>query len=105
MKKLTMEDVGTRLDHLADLYDMWNEGLTIAENSEKRHSTPMGAAQVRELQHAVQLLWYHMTTDYDSFQYSTVIARLPKAPGIVGGRGTELRQKSIEEIIGDNDIT
>lgn len=105
MKTMRMEDVGTRLEHLTELYDMWNEGLTIAENSEARHSTPIGAAQLVELKHAVQLLWFHMTKDYDRFQHSTVIDRLPTAAGIIGGRGTPLRQKSIEEIIGDNDIT
>lgn len=106
MKNLDMTDVGTRMDHLVELYDTWNEGLTIAENSEKKYSTPLGAAQLVELKHAVQLLWFHIAKDYDRFQHSTIIDRLPKAVGIIGGRGTELRQKSIEEIIESHgDIT
>lgn len=105
MKELKMDDVGTRSEHLVDLYDMWNEGLTIAENSEKRFSTPMGAAQVAELKHAVQLLWFHIAKDYDRFQHSQVIDRLPKAVGIFGGRGTELKHKTVEDIIDDINIT
>lgn len=105
MKELDMEDVGTRLEHMTDLYDMWKYGHSILENSEKRFSTPLGQAQLTELANALQLLWFHMANDYNQYAYSGEISRLPKAIGIIGGRGTPLHQKSIEEIIGDNDIT
>lgn len=105
MKEMGMTDVGTRLEHMTDLYEMWSEGLLILENSEKRYSTPLGAAQLQELRHALQLLWFHMAKDYNQYAYSIEIARLPKAMAIIGGRGAPLRYHSVEDIINDNDIT
>lgn len=90
MKEIKMSDVGTRLEHLIDLYELWSEGVRILEVSENLHETLFGQTQLNELRTAKQFLWWHMEKDYDRFQYSTVIDRMPKASGITGGRGEEL---------------
>lgn len=95
--ELGMTDVGTRLEHMVDLYELWKTGLTILEASEARFSTPIGQAQLSELRHAVQLLWFHIASDFNQYAYSGEISRLPKAIAIIGGRGTPLKD--------DTDIT
>ena len=51
IKTGSMADVGTRLQFLTELYDLWKTGLDIEDHK-------------RELESALKLLGFHMMKDY-----------------------------------------
>lgn len=76
----TMEDVGTRMQFLLDLYNLWNTGLDILERFDK--STPFYDIKKKELESAINLLNWHMEKDYKESEYRAIIDQLPKAEDI-----------------------
>jgi len=58
-----MDDVGSRQQHLIDLYEVWQTGLDILERYDKR--APFYQERKAELEAATKLLYYYMTKDYD----------------------------------------
>jgi hypothetical protein len=58
----SMSDVGTRLQFLTELYELWQTGLDICERYDNH--TPFYAANKRELESALKLLGFHMMKDY-----------------------------------------
>jgi hypothetical protein len=62
IKTGSMEDVGTRLKFLTELYELWQTGLDICERYDNH--TPFYAKNRRELESALKLLGFHMMKDY-----------------------------------------
>ncbi len=58
----SMDDVGTRLKFLSELYELWQTGIDILDRYDR--DTPFYAEKRRELECAVKLLGYHMEKDY-----------------------------------------
>lgn len=76
VKLLSMEDVGTRLEHLADLQDLWSFALGML-TSGTYHSDPE-IEQTRKLEIALELLEEHMLVGYSPTTYAQTINNLPK---------------------------
>src|SRR5271157_418261 len=62
VKTGSMDDVGTRLKFLTELYDLWMEGIDILDRWDR--NTPFYDEKRKELEHATKLLYCHMTKDY-----------------------------------------
>ena len=73
-----MEDIGTRREHLLDLYELWSVGKGILESL--NHLSTGEELRLKELDSALKLLWYHMQNDYDARGYVTTINSLPRDP-------------------------
>jgi hypothetical protein len=58
----SMDDVGTRLKFLTELYDLWMEGIDILDRWDR--NTPFYDEKRKELESATKLLMYHMQKDY-----------------------------------------
>jgi hypothetical protein len=58
----SMDDVGTRIQFLTELYELWQTGIDILDRYD-RHS-PYYAEKREELEHATKLLMFHMQKDY-----------------------------------------
>jgi len=68
-----MADVGTRMDHLNDLKDLWEHALNLLNVREPRYlSANEKATQVR-LMHALELLNDHLTKDYVEWRYRAAV--------------------------------
>lgn len=76
-KTKSMDDVGTRQQHLADLYELWVTGLDILECYDKH--LPLYEEKKAELTAAKKLLFFHMVKDYDIAGDKKMIDELPKA--------------------------
>jgi hypothetical protein len=77
MPLISMADVGTRQDHLMELYDIWSAGLEILS----RGKLTSGEEQQKvELEHAIKLLWYYLTIEYDAQPDIKTINELPEPP-------------------------
>jgi hypothetical protein len=72
----SMDDVGTRLQFLTELYELWQTGLDICERYDKH--TVFYAEHKRELESALKLLGFHMEKDYKEQPYRNTIDALPK---------------------------
>jgi hypothetical protein len=75
VKTGSMDDVGTRLQFLTELYDLWQEGIDILTRYDKH--TPGYEDKKRELEVACRLLYYHMTKDFHEETYRKVVELLP----------------------------
>jgi len=75
-----MEDVGTRLDHLTDLKDIWENALQIMHNRNRTYETQDEAQEKRKLEIAIDMLNFHMQKDYNEFEYRKEInvLKLPR---------------------------
>lgn len=62
LKTGSMDDIGSRMSHLLDLYNLWQDGLDICTRYDRNH--PAYQEKVMELQHALKLLRYHLEKDY-----------------------------------------
>lgn len=58
----SMDDVGTRLKFLTELYDLWQTGIDILDRYDR--DTPFYKEKRTELENATRLLYCHMTKDY-----------------------------------------
>lgn len=75
LSKVSMDDVGSRMSHLLELYTLWQTGLDILERFDK--SSPWYDKKKEELEGAIRLLGYHMEKDYQEKEYREVIDELP----------------------------
>jgi hypothetical protein len=78
IKTYSMDDVGTRAEHLADVQDIWSTALSILTIG-TYHSTDE-KRQAQELEVALKLLENHMTYNYDQTGYARAINELPQDP-------------------------
>jgi hypothetical protein len=62
VKTGSMDDRGTRIQFLTELYDLWETGLDICERYDKH--TVFYTEHKRELESALKLLGFHMMKDY-----------------------------------------
>ena len=58
----SMDDVGTRLQFLTELYELWQTGIDILDRYDK--DTTNYLEKRTELVHALNMLYYHMHKDY-----------------------------------------
>lgn len=71
-----MDHVGTRIEHMMDLHELWSEGLRIA-NTEP--VSPKDKECIAELGPALKLLEFYMQCNYDDYPvYGRAINLLPK---------------------------
>lgn len=61
VKEASPEDVGTRLTHMMDLYDLWSMALDVLENQKagqysKSYSSVLYELRVKELKTALSML-------------------------------------------------
>lgn len=77
IKTLGMDDVGRRIDHLADLHSLWEFAYALLTTNNVWH-TAVEQAQAEELEIGLKLLTKHMQTGYDSKKYAQEINSLPK---------------------------
>lgn len=75
-----LDDVGTRKEHLLDLYELWAVGRGILERNGSLSS--MEQARFIDLDIALKLLWYHLSQDYNVNRYIDEINQLPRPEGI-----------------------
>ena len=76
LRKYSMTDVGTRLEHLADLQELWSFALGI-ETAGGFQSVP-SVERSQKLEAALNLLEAHMMNDYKPTVYAYDINTLPK---------------------------
>jgi len=77
--KIRMEDVGTRLDHLTQLKDLWEFAHTMLVNQNKLYSTAEDKIEAKKLESALEMLNHHMQKDYSEFNYRIEINTIPRA--------------------------
>lgn len=94
MAVLDMDDVGTRMQHMVELYDIWTEGLACMNNG--HYLTVGDKARIEELEHAIKLLTYHMKNGYSDTTYAREINQIPAPEKVEGGRGLPLRSQQGE---------
>lgn len=75
LKMYRMADVGTRLQHLAELQELWSFAWEIETLG---YQTEPAKERAYKLEAALMLLEAHMTHDYSPTTYAQVINNLPK---------------------------
>lgn len=80
IKTGSMDDVGSRLKFLSELYELWQTGIDILDRYDKdaAHYFEKRA----ELVHARDMLFHHMHKDYHTGVDASAINTLPKAEDI-----------------------
>jgi len=78
VKTGSMDDVGTRLKFLTELYDLWMEGIDILDRWDR--NTPFYDEKRKELENATRLLYWHMTKDYNENAEKCEIDIIPRNP-------------------------
>ena len=73
-----MSDIGTRLEHLADLQDLWGTALCILTTGTYHNEREI--AQAADIEIALKLLENHMANDYNETQYARDFNDLPRNP-------------------------
>ena len=58
--KATAEDVGTRYRHLADLLDLWGDGLVVVKRTFESYPNVKDQARIKQLEGAIKLLEAYM---------------------------------------------
>ena len=91
MAPLSMDDVGTRAQHLHDLHEIWTDGLDYMNNG--HYLTVGDKLKIEELENAIKLLTFHMKLGYSDTGYSREINQIPAPEKVEGGRGTSLRSQ------------
>jgi len=71
-----LDDTGTRIQFLTELYELWSIGLSVVDIYDKR--TAFYEERKRELESALKLLWYAMSKDYVEESYKRTINALPR---------------------------
>jgi hypothetical protein len=72
----SMDDVGTRMKFLLELYELWQIGLDILDRYDR--SKPFYDEKKKELENATRLLMYHIQKDYKEVEAAAAINLLPK---------------------------
>ena len=76
-KVLHGDDVGTRLSHMVELYDLWNTAYGILTRPDLFH-TDLEKARAVTLELALDLLSHHIESEYNLTNYARTINDLPK---------------------------
>ena len=63
LAKVSMDDVGRRIDHLTELYNLWQTGIDILDRYDKHK--PNYEEERKKLVNARDMLYFHMTKDYN----------------------------------------
>jgi hypothetical protein len=74
----SMDDIGTRMEHLADLHELWTSGIEIL--SRGTYQTVFEQAMIEELEIARTLLARHMAKDYQQSSYAQEINKIGTTP-------------------------
>ena len=74
----SMSDVGTRIKFLLELYELWQTGLDILERYDKKAA--FYAEKKFELESALRLLWFHLSKDYNEYEYKEDLEGLRPPP-------------------------
>jgi hypothetical protein len=77
VKTYSMEDVGTRMQHMMDLQDLWSFAYAVLTTPNIWHSERENV-QAMELAVGIDLLNYHLQAEYKDTPYARVINGLPK---------------------------
>jgi hypothetical protein len=98
MNKQELTDVGTRYQHLVELRDLWEAGLSILN----RYNFSTDKERKVELQQAIKLLNKNLDNlaayDFKGYNLRASIEDISRDPSkITGGRGTPLQQTTLEE--------
>lgn len=75
-------DVGTRMEHLMDLQEMWSSGLAAMLSSESSHHSEVGQKIVKKIEGALDLLEGYLRGVKDVDYYCKLIDNLPPAEEI-----------------------
>jgi len=78
VKLYAMSDIGTRLEHLADLQDLWGTALCILTTGTYHNAREI--AQAADIEIALKLLENHMQNEYKDTEYAKVINALTPDP-------------------------
>jgi hypothetical protein len=78
LKIVSMNDVGTRMQHLADLHELWTDGVGIL--SQSAYKTEFNDNLVEELHICIKHLENHMTKDYIQSDYAAEINKIGTTP-------------------------
>ena len=74
IKTGSMDDIGSRLKFLTELYELWQTGIDILDRYDK--DTTNYFEKRAELVHASNLLYWHMSKDYhgglDAFEVDSL---------------------------------
>jgi len=83
----SMDDIGTRLRFLSELYELWQTGIDILDRYDKHK--PNYEEERRKLENARDMLYFHMTKDYHQSLDAVKINTLPRAEDIKDGPKSE----------------
>lgn len=76
-KVLHSDDLGTRLQHMMELQDLWSTAYSVLTRPNLYH-TDYEKARALSLEIALDLLQNHMEAEYNLTQYAKEINDLPK---------------------------
>ena len=79
-KKIRMDDIGTRLNHLTELKDLWELAERILSAQHRMFREPEDKNDLEDIKGALSLLNAHMQKDFNEMNYQIEINTLPK-PG------------------------
>lgn len=74
LSKYSMSDVGTRLQHLADLQELWSFALGV--ETAGQYQTEPSLERSKKLEAALLLLEAHMMNDYVAHDHQITYAKL-----------------------------
>lgn len=80
IKTGSMDDTGTRLQFLTELYELWQTGIDILDRYDKDATNYF--EKRAELVHARDMLYHHMHKDYHTGVDASLINTLPNAEDI-----------------------
>ena len=83
----SMDDIGTRLRFLSELYELWQTGIDILDRYDKHK--PNYEEERKKLENARDMLYFHMTKDYHQSLDAVKINTLPRAEDIKDGPKSE----------------
>jgi hypothetical protein len=76
-KLLNAEDVGTRIQHMMDLQELWSTAYAILTRPNIYH-TPLEEERAKALHIALDLLQNHLEAEYSETTYARTINELQK---------------------------
>lgn len=76
-KKLSGDDVGTRIQHMMDLQDLWSTAYGILTRPDLYH-TQLEKERAVYINIALTLLQHHLEAEYNSASYAKEINNVPK---------------------------
>ena len=71
-KKLNAEDVGTRIQHMVELHDLWNTAYGILTRPDLYH-TDLEKERAKNLQIAIDFLIHHLEAEFNVTPYAKEI--------------------------------